>query len=375
MNGSRQFVGLLTMAILVPGVAAADVVGPFRADVGAVGMGNTGIAVGGRGCLWTYNPALLNTFSFDLCIPNVDFGANAKAFELFDFLDDRKDDLENFDTLPGAEQADLLDDASEFYRKPLGFRTAPLVGLAMRNFGAAAYADTRGTVVVRPGRLVPTPYPPPVSGLFLTDLVAEVGTAGLAFDPLVLGITLRYVNRGFHYVEDIDPADLDDLLDTLSDDMVHFHGWGVDVGAYYPTGIWNLTLGANFRNILGKTQTPGPDPDDPEKDKGTDEFYRNLAVGAAWLPFPRLLLAADIEDLLNQVDDLDFGDQIHVGAELDMILIKVRTGMFRGNVTYGAGLNLLFFKIDFATFVPEFDRPDLTKEEQRVYIGQVRVGW
>jgi len=372
--GRSLATGLLVVLMLAPAVAVADQPGAFRGDVSAFGMGNTGVAVPERGCLWIYNPALLNTIAFDLCIPSVDFGANVKTFELFDFLDKRWEDFRDFDTLPASEQSDLIDDAGEYVRKPLGFRTAPLLGLAARNFGGALYANTRTFVIVRPGRMLPSPQVPEVDGLFQTDVVVQLGTAGLAFHPLSLGISIRYVNRSLKYVADIDPENLDDVVDTLTDDLDHYHGWAVDIGAYYPLGIWNVTLGANFRNILGKIQIPGPDPADPTEDKGSDEFYRNLVVGAAWRPFPRLLLAADIQDLLNQTE-LAFGDQIQVGAELDMVVPKFRIGMFRGEVTYGIGVNLFLFKIDFATYQPIYDFASLTDEEERVYVGQVKFGW
>ncbi|MCK4547551.1 MAG: hypothetical protein KAW17_08940 [Candidatus Eisenbacteria sp.] len=382
MSRFRLFLSLMAVAILIPSIVAADQPGPFRADVSALGMGNTGVAVPGRGCLWSYNPALLSTFSFDLSVPNVDLGANGKTLEFFDFLEDHQETFEKWEDTSwdqdDTKRDALLEDAEEFYGKRLGFRTAPLVGFATRNFGAALYADTRATVIMRRPALEFAPktpdFAPPVYGRFHTDVVAQIGTAGMAFDPLAIGITLRYINRRAKSLR-IDPADLDEVVSTMSEEPESYHGWAVDLAAYYPTGFWNIALGASFRNILGKIQTPGPDAEHPEENKESDNFYRNLVVGASWQPMPRLLLTADIEDFLNQVDNLEFGDQIHVGAELDMVLLKFRTGIFRGAVTYGAGLNLLFFKIDVATFLPAEESAILTEDEQRVYIGQVKVGW
>ncbi|GEM_PF-2450592 len=376
MSGSRWLCLLLTTVILIPSVAAADQRGPFRGDVGALGMGNTGVAVPGRGCLWIYNPAVLTTVDFELAIPSIDLGANGKTLELFDYLDDQRGNFADWDNLSAPEKTDVLDDGSDLFRKTLGFRTAPLVGFAQRNLGLALYADTRADVVMVRNYPDPLDAAPAVNGFFHTDVVAQIGTAGIALDPLSIGITVRYVNRRANRVT-IDPNDLDEVLSTISEDPESYHGWGVDLGAYYPTGFWNLSVGASFRNLLGGIQVPAApatkSSDDEEKE--TDSFYRNLAVGASWQPVPKVLLTADIEDLLNQVDDLEFGDQIHVGAELDMMLLRLRTGMFRGSLTYGVGLSLLFFNIDFATYVPGSDRPELTEDEERVYVGQFKFGW
>jgi hypothetical protein len=383
MSRRRVFLGLMIVAILIPGVAAADVSGAFRADVSALGMGNTGIAVPGRGCLWHYNPALLNTFSFDLCIPSIDLGMNGKTVEFFDFLEEHQDDFKNWDDLEDdiARYREFEEDARDYYRKPLGFRIAPLVGFATRNFGLAVFANTRADVVMLRRRidiakhasdLVPE-NPPQVLGLFRTDVVAQLGTAGVAMDPLALGINIRYVNRRSNFVE-IRPDSLDEVVSTMTEDTDSFHGWAVDLGAYYPTGFWNLSLGANVRNLLGKMQVPDPQEDDPDNKKN-ENFHRNVQLGAAWKPFGRLLLTADVVDVFQEIQGLEWEDQVRFGAELDMLLVKFRTGLFGSKVTYGAGLNLLIFKIDFATYVPEFDRRDLTDEEERIYVGQVKVGW
>jgi hypothetical protein len=373
MSRSTLFLSVLTLAVMVPSLAAADVPGAFRGDVSALGMGNTGVAVSGRGCLWHYNPALLNTVQADLSIPNVDFGANGKTFEFFDFLEERQDDFGDWDDLSGADRVDFYEDADEFFNRPFGFRTAPLVGFAMQNFGIAAYADTRADVAMVPPGL---PHVPRVFGLFRTDAVIQIGTAGAAdvgVGRLAMGVNLRYVNRRAQFIE-IHPDDLDEVISTLTDDADSFHGWGVDLGAYYPTGFWNLDVGATWHNILGGIQVPAPTEEDPDN-KDTEDFHSNLAVGASWVPFPRLLLTADVEDIFNDVQNLEFGDQIHVGAELDMILLKFRTGLFRGSLTAGAGIQLLFFHIDFATFLPGSDAFELTDDDERMYVGQVKFGW
>jgi len=92
----------------------------------------------------------------------------------------------------------------------------------------------------------------------------------------------------------------------------------------------------------------------------------NITIGASVTPIPVFLrklvdvtVTAEIQDPLKVItDDSSLWNLFHVGAEADLLggLIAVRTGVNKGYISVGAGLDLLLIEVNVAVFTEELGR-------------------
>jgi len=92
----------------------------------------------------------------------------------------------------------------------------------------------------------------------------------------------------------------------------------------------------------------------------------NITLGASVTPIPVFLrnlidvtVTAEIQDPLKVIDEqASLWNLFHVGAEADLLggLIAVRTGINKGYISVGAGLDLLLMEVNVAIFTEELGK-------------------
>jgi len=176
-----------------------------------------------------------------------------------------------------------------------------------------------------------------------TDLLGSI-TGGTAFDAMALPVDVGF-------------------------------GLAVDLGAKLEVGKL-VTVGLAIRDISTKQNYSESNLGDvlaalqagnlPE---GADAPYTlspNITIGASITPIPVFLrklvdvtLTAEIQDPLKVINDnASMWNLFHVGAEADLLggLLAVRTGVNKGYISIGAGLDLLLIEVNVAVFTEELGR-------------------
>lgn len=187
------------------------------------------------------------------------------------------------------------------------------------------------------------PYLRMTGGIVGTKLLGSI-TGGTAFDAMALPVDVGF-------------------------------GLAVDLGAKLEVGKL-VTVGLAVRDISTKQTYSKSNVGDvlaalesgnlPE---GADAPYTlspNITIGASVTPIPVFLrklvdvtLTAEIQDPLKVINDnASMWNLFHVGAEADLLggLLAVRTGVNKGYISLGAGLDLLLIEVNVAIFTEELGR-------------------
>jgi hypothetical protein len=86
--------------------------------------------------------------------------------------------------------------------------------------------------------------------------------------------------------------------------------------------------------------------------------------------------------LTVQADYIDFFDnhkenvfrKVHFGGEYDLGVLELRAGVSSGYPDVGAGLDLRFFKLDYAYFADELSKEPGGDSDRRMAM-QIQFGW
>lgn len=152
-------------------------------------------------------------------------------------------------------------------------------------------------------------------------------------------------------------------------------GLAVDLGAKLEVGKF-VTVGLAIRDIstkqnyatapLGDVLTALEAGGLPEGTPATYTLSPNITIGASVTPIPVFLrklvdvtVTAEIQDPLKVINDKSsMWNLFHVGAEADLLggLLAVRTGVNKGYISLGAGLDLLIMEVNVAVFTEELGR-------------------
>jgi hypothetical protein len=337
MRRTKEISSLLLVVILLAGLAVEGTCGstdgPFYYNIRSLGMGGAGVATGKGVEAMVYNPALLAQVPFDLALPRIRIEFTDDLFEIIKFATDHQDDFANYKSLPPDAGKKFLDDMAPFDDKWVRFNLAPAVGLSLQRIAVLGYNNTRGGIRLDKGIYTPRTY---AEGVM--DNVVTGGISLPAMPGLDVGLGIKYIDRRESGLVKLSASSLggnkkiiQDVIDKISESKT---GYGVDVG-----GIYKLTesiqLGFVMQDLLGKV--------------GDDDLRLNVRAGACWHPVRGLTLAADIVDLLNRGSDAAL-KKVHLGAEVDVPVLKLRVGINQGYPTIGVGLNLLILQIEYAYY-------------------------
>lgn len=358
MSQSWRWIPLLVVcaALSVAAEAFAGTVqtnrAPFRADIRALGMGGAYVAAGKNGNAFLYNPALLTQVGTDVSLP-ISIGIDQNTIDVFDFVSDNQDKLENFDELTTEEQAELYRDMTRIDDEDVRVRISPLFNIVTKNFGLAAYGTVNAGAAISKGI-----YEPRVRADGLGDVVVVLGLANQVSPRLAVGVNAKIVNRrsaGFRVGASKVGDTFDSILDSLEQSDT---GFALDVG-----GLIRLSnrarVGVVAQDLIGKV--------------GDEEFPLNLKAGIAWDPVRRITLTADVTDLFNQ-DGVSLFNRVFMGGEVRVPVLQLRGGFYQGYPSFGAGINLFIVKLDYAFYRQEFGRlPGVDGRSQHEF--QFKIGW
>ena len=325
---------------------------PFRPDIRALGMGGAYIAAGKNGGAFHYNPALLTQTTTDIAIP-ISIGFDQNAANVFNFINDNSDDLENFNDLSVADQDRLYNDLTPFDGERIRVRVTPMFNIVTKNLGLAAYGIVRVGAGVDKGI-----FEPRVEAGGVADVVVMLGMAKKTSEKMAFGINAKIVNRrstdfrvGVTKLEDV----ADSVVDSLKNGKT---GIALDLGMLYNLSE-RTNLGFVIQDLYGKV--------------GNQRFPVNVKAGIATTPMRRFTFALDVTDLLNQ-DGISLFSRVYMGGEFRIPFVSARAGFYQGYPTLGAGLNLKILKFDYAFYRREFGRrPGLEGRSQHEF--QVKLGW
>jgi hypothetical protein len=151
-------------------------------------------------------------------------------------------------------------------------------------------------------------------------------------------------------------------------------GLAVDLGATMEVGKF-VSVGLAIRDISTKQNLSRSTVGAVLESSGglptsetTNEYTMNpnITIGASVTPIPVFLrklvdvtVTAELQDPVRVIaDDLSIWNLFHVGAEADLLggLFALRTGVNRGYISVGAGLDLLLLEVNVAVFTEELGR-------------------
>jgi len=335
-------------------------------------MGSVGILSAKGATAFINNPALLTRGSVNISPLTLQFFLNKNFIDLGDFIENWADSLGEFDELEPSLVDSIYKDLNDIDNRWMKLGIPVSAGITIKNLGFAIYATPNLELKIDKGI-----YEPRVFGRGSFDRVVTFGF-GKGLDFLVPGlkggVAVKLITReeieeikfGFSDLEDGEDA-AKELFDTL---QVNREGVAFDIGGLYKMSD-GLELGfvlADAFGSLDKDTTLSAD----DSTSGTD-FDTNLKIGARIdLPL-RIKAEFMVVDLLNK-RDTNFFNRVHIGAEMDLVILKLRGGFNQGYPTFGAGINLAIVQLDLAVWTDEIGSvPGLDGET--FYGAQINIGF
>jgi hypothetical protein len=218
----------------------------------------------------------------------------------------------------------------------------------------------------------------------LTTTIGFVGgyafPIDLGFGKLTVGADVRPMFRVHSELSAVEAVSLygsltggEDFMAVLANvQALHGFGLGFDAGAILTMGNFNISLA--MRDLFGgyyfyRDSTWGELIEQGlEAGEYTDTKYVvpcNVIVGAAWHPdlgkFAKIIdpvVMLDVQDMIAIIQDgRSFWTTLHIGAEVTFFrFIAIRGGLNQGYITFGCGLDLFIFDLNFAMFTRELGK-------------------
>ncbi len=239
------------------------------------------------------------------------------------------------------------------YGVPIWIGLNGKTSLAVGNFGATLFTFTSLNTALH------NPAFPELDTTFNKDDGALVGMGFHVARMTSVGLTLKQIRR-WGGTQAIGVSTLTGGALSVSTLQNNFNskgtGYGFDVGGETKIpGLISTIFSAHWQDV-GSTsfvQTAGGPP--------PDRIHDNLSLGIGTeFVIPGLSFRSGVEYRNVTLQGEQIGKKIHLGAELGLPFVDLRAGLNQGYTTYGVGVDVLFFRIDAATYT----------EELGVYPGQ-----
>jgi len=342
---------LTLLLLLLVSDAFAGARGVFYNTMRDRAMGNVGILSAKGATAFINNPALLTRGKVNISPITIQLFLNKNFVDLGNFIDDNAKDFSRFDSLSPAQADSLYDELNSIDNRWMKLGVPLSAGISIKNLGFAFYATPNLELKIDKGI-----YEPRVFGRGTFDKVITFGLGkGLDFliPGLKGGVAVKLITRdeinevklGFSEITGGGDAAEDLLEDSL---RVKRTGVAFDIGGLLKMSD-GLEVGFVLADVFGNLDKDSLSLVDTTS--GSD-FDTNLKVGARInLPF-RIKAEFMVVDLLNK-QDTNFFNRVHIGGEMDLVILKLRGGFNQGYPTFGVGLNLLIIQLDLAVWTDE----------------------
>ncbi|RLD16369.1 MAG: hypothetical protein DRI36_05735, partial [Caldiserica bacterium] len=305
---------------------------------------------------------------------NLRIGISNDVLKTYEFYDENKDELENFDELSSERQQELTNeiiDRITHYRNRItlnvpDFCFVPKSGFINIGFGLFAGGDFG--LKFKKGILVPK-----IQFWGSADAIAMIPVSMKIPTPILPGkiaasITPKLVYR----------ASIDDELTVLEFENYDFDlqpGKGIGFDLSF---IWELNdrlrIGGVLHDFTRTKISYEEVKDGTTTVKSAYSSYINpdLSIGIAYKPkriyywigksvsFPQFItLLVDVRNIFYKKEpfyEATFFKKLHLGAEADLKILKLRGGFYQGYPSFGLGLDLWFLEIDYAFWGRELGR-------------------
>ena len=333
-------------------------------------MGNVGILSAKGATAFINNPALLTRGKVNISPITLQLFLNNNFVDLGNFINDNAKDLEAFDSLRISKVDSIYDELNSIDNRWMKVGVPVSAAITLKNLGFAFYATPNLELKIDKGI-----YEPRVFGRGTFDKVMTFGFGkGLDFlaPGLKGGVAVKLITRddipevklGFSEITSGGDAAEDLLEDSL---QVSRTGVAFDIGGLLKMSD-GLEVGFVLADLFGSL-----DNDSLALDSSATDFETNLKIGARIdLPF-RIKGEVMIVDFLNRQDTNIF-NRVHIGAEMDLVVLKIRGGFNQGYPTYGLGVNLAIIQLDLAIWTDEIGSvPGVDGET--FYGAQINLGF
>ena len=302
-------------------------------------MGGVGIISAKGATAFINNPALLTRGNVSVSPFSLQLLFNNNFLDMIDFLGDNLENFAKFDSLSPDTLEAIYQDLNSIDNRWMKLGPVGSSAITVRNIGIAAYGNIDLELKIDKGI-----YEPRLFARGIYDRVVTFGY-GMGMDfvmpGLKAGASVKIITReearelklGFSTLKDGEDAitELRESLDTTKT------GFGIDIG-----GLYSLTdkieLGIVFADVVANIED--------------DEISPNLKLGASYKLLNRISGEINFVDLLN-TDGTNFFKRVHIGGELDLLILKLRGGFFQGYPSFGIGINLAIIQIDLAAWTEE----------------------
>ena len=337
----KLFILTLLTALLSSSAFAGAKRGVFYRSMQNRAMGGVGLMSSRGATAFITNPALLSRRSISVSPLSAQFIVNKNFSNLFNFVSDYADSLQNFDD----SSPDLIDsiytDLNSIDNRWMKMGIPFGGGITATNLGVAYYGVLDFNFKIDKGIYEPHIY---MKGLL--DLIWTVGYGkgvDFIYPGLKMGGAVKFISRRETPEQKLGFSDIEgggDLISELSDSLASGKsGFGFDLGALYAINE-KLEVGLVIVDLVGNI------------DDGKDDISTNLKLGVKYDLFSRISAEVNVVDLLNS-DETAFFNRVHIGVEARLLILKVRGGFNQGYPTFGAGLNLGIIKADAAIWTEE----------------------
>jgi hypothetical protein len=370
-------------------------------DPRIMGMGGANVAVGGYSTSVFSNPAGLvqikkdHGFVVDLLGIGVSMSSDSIQ-DLIDDLDAAQTDSDEFALLSkysgknfhfGVDNYSAISKNSDAFAWSVGFLGAVDANMMIHGNGGNGLLETTTRYYYGVNVGVAKPYE---MKLGILD--------GKLDGTLDVGANVKFINQtgyeGTLSISDLldDNEDVEDKLENKYEKTAS--AVGLDIGVNYhflKDSGWNPAVGASILNL-------GMDLDDAY---GSQPMTVNIGASVSRDDIPyinSILFAVDYVDLFNanevrmydynaasdsvtytDYEDGGFMKRLRLGAQLGLIDTSLLTtnlnlGLYQGSYTAGIDLELLVFKLNFATYEEQLGTGDVDVTDRR-YMFKIGTGW
>lgn len=349
---------IATLSLPLPAPVRAEAPSTLLPGIRPLGMGNAFVAVADDRNTLYYNPAgLAHLTRTRLSGIGVHAGIDNSFFDVIDFVRSNEDAFSDFDNV----DQEFYDSLAPYDDRWVAADARAYSDFTRANLGVGLYTSGRAQFKIDRGIYEPRVYADVVDDIVaVAGAAMELGRYDLRVGGALKGIWRRSTSRALtaREVADFDPKDVADDLESADP------GFSMDLGLTWQRPDSRWTAGAAVRDAGGYVAGEGIDT--------------AVDLGAAWRPgldnlgpIHGLLLAADLR---NVFQDDALGNKIHVGAEVSMPFLSVRTGFQQGYPSVGASVAVPFFSLDYAFYGRELGGfPGA--ESQFMHALEARIGY